>query len=194
MFLATTYQYSCCSVSPDMTLPPHNRMSCFLTLHVHVFWRCVFSCHAARIVLFFVTESCYRCSKSLSFHAAILRAKKLCRRICDTSVTYMYVVIWRHLVVPDKETLVTDAGKLYVLDILLSRLKSEGHRVLIYSQMTRMIDILEVSMRNLLWRTSLLWREMSPDNAQCCCGIADDHWLFVEWHDRRFWPNSRSPR
>ena len=32
----------------------------------------------------------------------------------------------------------------------LSRLKSEGHRVLIYSQMTRMIDILEVSMRNLL--------------------------------------------
>ena len=63
---------------------------------------------------------------------------------------YMYVVIRRHLVVPDKETLVTDAGKLYVLDILLSRLKSEGHRVLIYSQMTRMIDILEVSMRNLL--------------------------------------------
>ena len=94
----------------------------------------------------------------------------------ELSVTYMYmyVVIWRHLVVPDKETLVTDAGKLYVLDILLSRLKSEGHRVLIYSQMTRMIDILEVSMRNLLWRTPLLWREMSPDNAQCCCGIASD--------------------
>ena len=39
----------------------------------------------------------------------------------------------------------TDAGKLYVLDSLLGRLKSEGHRVLIYSQMTRMIDILEVS-------------------------------------------------
>ena len=45
--------------------------------------------------------------------------------------------------VPDKETLVTDAGKLYVLDTLLGRLKAEGHRVLIYSQMTRMIDILE---------------------------------------------------
>jgi DNA helicase INO80 len=45
--------------------------------------------------------------------------------------------------IPDKETLVTDGGKLYVLDKLLSRLKAEDHRVLIYSQMTRMIDILE---------------------------------------------------
>ena len=44
----------------------------------------------------------------------------------------------------DKETLVNDAGKLYVLDTLMGRLKREGHRVLIYSQMTRMIDILEV--------------------------------------------------
>jgi hypothetical protein len=37
----------------------------------------------------------------------------------------------------DKETLVFDAGKLFVLDGLLARLKAEGHRVLIYSQMTR---------------------------------------------------------
>ena len=38
----------------------------------------------------------------------------------------------------------TDAGKLFVLDRLLSRLKAEDHRVLIYSQMTRMIYIIEV--------------------------------------------------
>lgn len=44
----------------------------------------------------------------------------------------------------DKQTLVTDAGKLYVLDALLTRLKGQGHRVLIYSQMTKMIDLLEV--------------------------------------------------
>ena len=44
----------------------------------------------------------------------------------------------------DKESLVSDAGKLYVLDSLLKRLKAEDHRVLIYSQMTRMIDLLEV--------------------------------------------------
>ncbi|XP_052275442.1 chromatin-remodeling ATPase INO80-like [Dreissena polymorpha] len=45
--------------------------------------------------------------------------------------------------VPGKEKIITDAGKLYVLDTLLQRLKSEGHRVLIYSQMTKMIDLLE---------------------------------------------------
>ncbi|XP_044741510.1 chromatin-remodeling ATPase INO80 [Chrysoperla carnea] len=50
---------------------------------------------------------------------------------------------WFNIVVPDKETLVTDAGKLSVLDPLLKRLKQEGHRVLIYSQMTKMIDLLE---------------------------------------------------
>lgn len=44
----------------------------------------------------------------------------------------------------DKEMLVADGGKLAVLDRLLSRLKAEDHRILIYSQMTRMIDILEV--------------------------------------------------
>ncbi|XP_041352377.1 chromatin-remodeling ATPase INO80-like [Gigantopelta aegis] len=45
--------------------------------------------------------------------------------------------------IPDKESLVSDAGKLSVLDSLLQRLKNEGHRILIYSQMTRMIDLLE---------------------------------------------------
>lgn len=50
---------------------------------------------------------------------------------------------WSSIVIPDKQTLVTDAGKLYVLDGLLTRLKEQGHRALIYSQMTRMIDLLE---------------------------------------------------
>jgi len=54
---------------------------------------------------------------------------------------------WSSIVVPDKETLITDAGKLFVLDSLLTRLKAEGHRVLIYSQMTKMIDLLEVRPR-----------------------------------------------
>lgn len=44
----------------------------------------------------------------------------------------------------DKQSLVTDCGKLKILDNLLTQLKQENHRVLIYSQMTRMIDILEV--------------------------------------------------
>ncbi|KAJ8983891.1 hypothetical protein NQ317_000927 [Molorchus minor] len=50
---------------------------------------------------------------------------------------------WSNIAIPDKESLVTDSGKLSVLDGLLKRLKEEGHRVLIYSQMTKMIDLLE---------------------------------------------------
>ncbi|XP_075048643.1 chromatin-remodeling ATPase INO80 [Mixophyes fleayi] len=50
---------------------------------------------------------------------------------------------WSSIRIPDKESLITDSGKLYALDLLLTRLKSQGHRVLIYSQMTRMIDLLE---------------------------------------------------
>ena len=48
-----------------------------------------------------------------------------------------------NIIIPDKQSLVSDCGKLHVLDVLLARLKSEGHRVLIYSQMTKMIDLLE---------------------------------------------------
>uniref|UniRef100_A0A183A7A7 Chromatin-remodeling ATPase INO80 n=1 Tax=Echinostoma caproni TaxID=27848 RepID=A0A183A7A7_9TREM len=40
-------------------------------------------------------------------------------------------------------TRIADSGKLVALDALLNELKPAGHRVLIYSQMTRMIDILE---------------------------------------------------
>ena len=43
----------------------------------------------------------------------------------------------------DKENMIHDSGKMSVLDKLLANLKCEGHRVLVYSQMTRMIDILE---------------------------------------------------
>jgi chromatin-remodeling ATPase INO80 len=50
---------------------------------------------------------------------------------------------WSNITIPDKQTLVSDAGKLAVLDSLLTRLKANGHRVLIYSQMTKMIDLLE---------------------------------------------------
>eukprot|EP00057_Strongylocentrotus_purpuratus_P034544 XP_795650.4 PREDICTED: DNA helicase INO80 [Strongylocentrotus purpuratus] len=59
--------------------------------------------------------------------------------LCALKPHYGYTKIQ----IPDKDYLVTDSGKMHVLDDLLSQLKDQGHRVLIYSQMTRMIDILE---------------------------------------------------
>ncbi|XP_028398663.1 chromatin-remodeling ATPase INO80-like [Dendronephthya gigantea] len=50
---------------------------------------------------------------------------------------------WSHIQIPDREILITDSGKMKELDRLLTRLKFQGHRVLIYSQMTKMIDLLE---------------------------------------------------
>lgn len=50
---------------------------------------------------------------------------------------------WSFIQIPDKDSLITESGKLHTLDVLLSQLKAQGHRVLIYSQMTRMIDLLE---------------------------------------------------
>jgi len=38
---------------------------------------------------------------------------------------------------------VNNVGKLQTLDILLRRLKAELHRALIFTQMTKMLDVLE---------------------------------------------------
>ncbi|KAI8967388.1 SNF2 family N-terminal domain-containing protein [Mycotypha africana] len=45
--------------------------------------------------------------------------------------------------VPSMKDLILDSGKLATLDKLLEKLKPEGHRCLIYFQMTRMIDLFE---------------------------------------------------
>jgi chromatin-remodeling ATPase INO80 len=45
--------------------------------------------------------------------------------------------------VPEPKRLIFDSGKLAMLDNLLMELKSNGHRCLIYFQMTRMIDLME---------------------------------------------------
>ncbi|KAK5803856.1 hypothetical protein PVK06_031505 [Gossypium arboreum] len=43
----------------------------------------------------------------------------------------------------DHAKLLTDSGKLQTLDILLKRLRAENHRVLLFAQMTKMLNILE---------------------------------------------------
>lgn len=50
---------------------------------------------------------------------------------------------YTHIEVPSMRRFVTDSGKLAKLDELLRGLKAGGHRVLLYFQMTRMIDLME---------------------------------------------------
>ena len=47
------------------------------------------------------------------------------------------------LQMPSMEKLILDSGKLSALDRLLGKLKLEGHRVLVYFQMTKMMDLME---------------------------------------------------
>lgn len=44
---------------------------------------------------------------------------------------------------PHKSEILSNCDKMQRLDVLLTRLKAGGHRVLIYSQMTKMLDLLE---------------------------------------------------
>ncbi|KAK0560185.1 swr1 complex component [Tilletia horrida] len=48
-----------------------------------------------------------------------------------------------HIAFPDSSLLQYDCGKLQQLDVLMRRLKQGGHRILIFTQMTKMLDILE---------------------------------------------------
>ncbi|KAL6011466.1 Pharynx and intestine in excess protein 1 [Asimina triloba] len=53
-------------------------------------------------------------------------------------------IVRRQVYFPDKRLIQFDCGKLQELAVLLRRLKSEGHRALIFTQMTKMLDTLEV--------------------------------------------------
>lgn len=48
-----------------------------------------------------------------------------------------------HLKASSSVPLHVSSGKLQTLAVLLRQLKTEGHRVLIFTQMTRMLDVLE---------------------------------------------------
>lgn len=49
----------------------------------------------------------------------------------------------RDILMPNLAKFISDSGKMVALDKLLKELKEGGHRVLIYNQMTRMIDLME---------------------------------------------------
>eukprot|EP01125_Pyxidicula_operculata_P012732 TRINITY_DN4194_c4_g1_i1.p1 TRINITY_DN4194_c4_g1~~TRINITY_DN4194_c4_g1_i1.p1 ORF type:complete len:1463 (+),score=421.63 TRINITY_DN4194_c4_g1_i1:14-4402(+) len=53
-------------------------------------------------------------------------------------------IIRSQMYFPDRALVQYDCGKLQQLDLLLRKLKREGHRALIFTQMTKMLDVLEV--------------------------------------------------
>ncbi|TYZ63820.1 hypothetical protein PybrP1_007352 [[Pythium] brassicae (nom. inval.)] len=80
-------------------------------------------------------------SASFKTDGARNRAMQL-RKCCNHPFLFDEALDGRGEVATD-ERLVTASGKLQVLDKMLARLQRAGHKVLIFSQMTRVLDILE---------------------------------------------------
>lgn len=77
-------------------------------------------------------------------HAAAERARILQQEYIARSALLHVPRIRTQLFFPDRRLVQYDCGKLQELALLLMRLKSGGHRALIFTQMSKMLDVLEV--------------------------------------------------
>ena len=116
---------------------------------------------APPIEIFHSSQRCNREKQQTYFNAPIRRAlfglsEKTENAILDNKLDQsLYPVhnmlpkpnkkksLWTNIQCPSMRRFVTDSGKLAKLDQLLAKLKEGGHRVLLYFQMTRMIDLME---------------------------------------------------
>lgn len=69
---------------------------------------------------------------------------EIIREIECRSQSIREISIRQQLAFPAARLIQYDCGKLQVLDLLLRKLKQESHRVLIFTQMTKVLDILEI--------------------------------------------------
>ncbi|XP_075220289.1 domino helicase isoform X2 [Lycorma delicatula] len=72
-----------------------------------------------------------------------VRNENVCRELRSRSACLHRVASNMMTQFPDPRLIQYDCGKLQTLDRLLRQLKSEHHRVLIFTQMTKMLDVLE---------------------------------------------------
>lgn len=84
------------------------------------------------------------CSKSKTSVFLLPTYKERCTEFLSPLLTPLRpAIVRRQLYFPDRRLIQFDCGKLQELSVLLRQLKSEGHRALIFTQMTKMLDILE---------------------------------------------------
>lgn len=84
---------------------------------------------------------CSRSGSSAFLHPTY---KQKCTKVLSPLLSpFRPAIVRRQVYFPDRRLIQFDCGKLQELAILLRRLKSEGHRALIFTQMTKMLDVLE---------------------------------------------------
>jgi DNA helicase INO80 len=77
--------------------------------------------------------------------------------------------------IPEAKSLIYNSGKLARLDTLLQELKRGDHRVLIYSQMTRMLDLME---------EYLVYRQYKYLRLDGSTKMEDRRDMVIEWQTR----------
>lgn len=75
-------------------------------------------------------------------------------------------IVRQQVYFPDRRLIQFDCGKLQELAVLLRRLKIEGHRALIFTQMTKMLDILEAFINLYGYTYMRLDGSTSPEDRQ----------------------------
>jgi DNA helicase INO80 len=105
----------------------------------------------------------------------VLRNVDMDESSCLVPLSSWYTTGSPRVILPSIQHLLLDSGKLQVLDQLLTRLKSEGHRVLIYFQMTKMIDLME---------EYLTYRQHSYLRLDGSSTIADRRDMVSDWQTR----------
>lgn len=128
-----SYSYS--SMLADVVLSPVERFQKMVD-QVESF---MFAIPAARAP----TPVCW-CSKGGSSVFIQPTFKERCSEVLSPLLTPLRsAVVRRQVYFPDRRLIQFDCGKLQELALLLRRLKLEGHRALIFTQMTKMLDVLE---------------------------------------------------
>lgn len=77
--------------------------------------------------------------------------------------------------VPEGKRLIYDSAKLARLDILLQELKPGGHKVLVYFQMTRMMDLME---------EYLIYRQYKYLRLDGSSKLEDRRDMVIDWQTR----------
>lgn len=94
-------------------------------------------------------------------------------------------LVRRQLFFPDRRLLQYDCGKLVELDSLLRRLKAGGHRVLIFTQMAKMLDVLEAFL-NLHGHVYMrLDGSTKPEQRQVCLLACTGQLLALRCYDKK---------
>lgn len=84
---------------------------------------------------------CSLAGSTVFFHPSF--KEKLSQNLLPLMSPIRPAIVRRQVYFPDRRLIQFDCGKLQELAMLLRRLKSEGHRALIFTQMTKMLDVLE---------------------------------------------------